>query len=326
MTELDPHVSDVQSILTDAGVDDVDTATIEQRFEAYQQKQVPPSKAKPSVAKGLLRDQGVDDPDEVVTRHQTQAAIGSTTETTSIADILEDGRGGQWYTIEAKFLQEFSPDSPKVAQTGVLADETGEITFTAWASAFSDRPLTPGDSYQLDGVVTNWWEEGEKLELHLQSSTDIRQLQNDVSVNTRRGALVSLQPGSGLIKRCPEDTCSRVLQEGRCREHGSVDGVLDLRIKGVLDTGAATITVYLNREQTEQLTGLSFHQAKEMAKEAIDRSVVEDEVREQVVGEYLYVEGRRISTGLAVDTVRLLTDPTDEEIATTTDRLKTLSV
>jgi hypothetical protein len=49
-------------------------------------------------------------------------------------------------------------------------------------------------------------------------------------------------------------------------------------------------------------------------------------MRERVVGEYLYVEGRRISTGLAVDTVRLLTDPTDEETATTTDRLKTLSV
>jgi len=324
MTEYETHVREVQAILSDAGVN-VERKDIKQRFEAYRTKQVPPSTAKLSVAKGLLRDHGVDDPDGVVARHQTQAVDESNSEATPIADILEDHRGGRWYTIEAKFLQEFSSDSPKVAQTGVLADETDEIRFVAWASAFSDRPLTPGESYRLAGVVTNWWADAEKLELHLQSSTETQQLQKNVSVNERRGALVALQQGSGLIKRCPNDTCSRVLQNGRCPEHGPVDGELDLRIKGVLDTSGDTTTIYLNRSQTEQLTGLSFREARELAEKKIDLSVVRDEISERVVGEYLRVEGRRISTGLAVDTVRVLGEPTDDRIATITNRLEALS-
>lgn len=106
MTELDPHVSDVQAILADAGIDDIDAAIIKQRFEAYRDKQVPPSKVKPSVAKGLLRDHGVGDPDAIVTRHQTRAAVDSTSKATPIGDILDNGRGRQWYAIKAKFLQE----------------------------------------------------------------------------------------------------------------------------------------------------------------------------------------------------------------------------
>jgi len=40
----------------------------------------------------------------------------------------------------------------------------------------------------------------------------------------RRGALVDVQSGSGLIKRCPEEDCTRVLQNGRCSEHGEGEG------------------------------------------------------------------------------------------------------
>jgi replication factor A1 len=59
----------------------------------------------------------------------------------------------------------------------------------------------------------------------------------DDNERTMEGALVDIKDGSGLIKRCPDEDCTRVIRNGRCSEHGDVSGEFDLRIKGVLDDG-----------------------------------------------------------------------------------------
>jgi replication factor A1 len=326
MSELDSQVRKVATLLDNAGFD-VTKDTIRDRFQAFQAKGVSPGEVEKVVTKNLLRDKGVDDPESVINRQETAAAVASASDVTPITDILEDGQGGQWYSINAKFLQEFSSDSSKISQKGILADETGEIGFTVWASSsLPERPLSPGESYHLDGVVTNWWEEGETLEIHLQSETEIHRLQTEIAVNTHEGVLISLLSSSGLIERCPDDTCSRVLKDGRCKAHGPVDGQFDLRIKGVLDTGAATTTIYLNQEQTTQLTGISMREAKQMAQKQIDKTVVREAIRKEVIGKYFHVEGRRISTGLAVDSVQALVRPGVEQYESTMERLETVSV
>ena len=78
---------------------------------------------------------------------------------------------------------------------------------------------------------------------------------------------------------------------GRCSEHGEVEGEFDLRVKGVIDDGTRVHETIFNQEMTEELTGISLDEAKERAMDALDTSVVADDVREMVLGKYYRIEG-----------------------------------
>ena len=82
-----------------------------------------------------------------------------------------------------------------------------------------------------------------------------------------------------------------MLQNGRCSEHGEVDGEFDLRIKAVLDDGDTTQDVLFNKDATEELTDLTLAEAKQMAKDALDTSVVADDIGEDILGRYYRVGG-----------------------------------
>jgi replication factor A1 len=124
---------------------------------------------------------------------------------------------------------------------------------------------------------------------------------------------VDIQSGSGLIKRCPEEDCTRVLQNGRCSEHGEVEGEFDLRIKGVLDDGEDVHEVLFDKEGTEDLTGITLEEAKDMAMDALDTSVVAEEMRETVLGRYYRIAGPRFDRYVLADDVEELDEPVDPE-------------
>ena len=130
--------------------------------------------------------------------------------------------------------------------------------------------------------------------------------QGDVTVAKKLvtvvGALVDLQQGSGLIKRCPE--CNRSLSKGSCAEHGRVEGIHDLRIKGVIDDGITSHDVILNRKLTEELTGITLAKAKEIAMESLDAGTVADEMGCKVIGHYFEVTGVQIDKNLIVETIK----------------------
>ena len=128
------------------------------------------------------------------------------------------------------------------------------------------------------------------------------------------GALVDIQRGSGLIKRCPEDDCTRVLQNGRCSEHGEVEGEFDLRIKGVLDDGETVQEVIFDQEMTEELTGITLEEAKERAMDALDTSVVAEDMRSEVLGTYYRVRGPTFGRYVLVNEFEEL-GPVDAEAA-----------
>jgi len=113
------------------------------------------------------------------------------------------------------------------------------------------------------------------------------------TVETFVGAIVSVQTGSGLIKRCPE--CNRQTKNGKCGEHGAVEGIFDIRIKAVLDNGVEIRDLLMDAVLTEQLTGISLVKAKEMATEALDQGVVMTAMENMLVGKYYQVDGS--STG-----------------------------
>lgn len=217
------------------------------------------------------------------------SGVSGGSEDVTVSDIDEDE---QWVSMRAKVADLWDPQNESIGQVGLIGDETGTIKFTKWAK--SDLPeLEEGKVYQLDNLVTDEWEG--RFSVKLNRTTDIEELDEDLEIGdddiTIEGALVDIQNGSGLIKRCPEEDCTRVLQNGRCSEHGDVEGDFDLRIKAALDDGERVHETIFNQEATEELTGISLDEAKEMAMDALDTTVVADEIRDEIVGKYYRVKG-----------------------------------
>jgi replication factor A1 len=107
--------------------------------------------------------------------------------------------------------------------------------------------------------------------------------------NVMTGAIVDIQSGSGLIKRCPE--CNRPLTKGVCVDHGKQEGEYDLRVKAVLDDGRTAQDILLNQEMTYNVTGIDVKIAKKMAMDAVDPAVVLDEIKRALLGKYYTVHG-----------------------------------
>ena len=103
------------------------------------------------------------------------------------------------------------------------------------------------------------------------------------------GNVVGVRDGSGLVERCPE--CGRVTQGGQCRQHGAVDVEDDLRTKLIFDDGTGTLTVVLDDELTAEVYGGGLDEAREHARDAMDREVVADAIREKLVGREFRTRG-----------------------------------
>ena len=220
----------------------------------------------------------------------------------NIVDLV----GGQWVTIKGKVVQLWENSHETIEQAGLIGDPTGVIKFTNWASA--DLPdMEEGKSYMLKNVVVN--EYGGKAQIQLNRSSSIEELDEDIEVGTSTftytGAMVDIQTGSGLIKRCPE--CKRALLKGTCPEHGKIKGEYDLRIKAVLDSGTTTQDILINREITEELVGLSLESAIAMAADALDPGVVLDKLKHELIGRYYIASGHKLDRYILTDSITPIT-------------------
>ncbi len=217
-----------------------------------------------------------------------------------VADISEDGR---WVDLKGKIVQLWENTNESISQVGLIGDETSSIKFIKWASAEIPVDLVEGNNYLLRNAVTSEW--NGKLEITLNKSSSIEEISDEIEVNTRdtviTAAMVDIQSGSGLIKRCPQ--CNRSLTKGACAEHGKVDGVYDLRLKAVLDTGTITQDVLLKREVTEEISGITLEDAIAMAADALDQGVVLEAMKQKLVGKYYKVSGPRVDRYVLVESI-----------------------
>ena len=263
---------------------------IEERLEnLVNEYRVPLEEARRSVTNSYLDDAGME---------RDELGRGGS-ERVQVNDIDEDE---QWVDLRVELVDLWEPRSDSIAQVGLLGDESGTIKFVAFET--SDLPeLTEGVAYELTSVVTDEYEGSYSVKLN--RTTGITEIDETIEVgdnaDTVEGALVDIQSGSGLIKRCPEEDCTRVLQNGRCSEHGQVEGEFDLRIKGVLDDGETVTEVIFDREATEELTGMSLEEAKDMAMDALDTTVVAEEMAEDILGRYYRVTGPTFGRYVLVD-------------------------
>jgi len=300
MTDLRQHAAEIHEQFSDAldvSVDDIETR-LETLVSEYR---VPVEEARRSVVSTYLDEAGME---------RDEIAVGST-QAGHVSDI---DAPEEWLDLTVKVVDLWEPRADSIAQVGLVGDETGTVKFTKWAK--SDLPtLEEGKVYSLENVVTDEYQG--RFSIKLNSTTTITELDEELEVGDDsvevEGALVDIQSGSGLIKRCPEEGCTRVLQNGRCSEHGDVEGEFDLRIKGVLDDGDQVHEVIFNQESTEELTGISLERAQEMAMDALDTEVVAEEMRETVLGRYYRVSGPTLGRYVLANDIETLTGPVDAE-------------
>ncbi|WP_135666825.1 replication factor A [Halorhabdus rudnickae] len=249
----------------------------------------------------------------VVSNHTDESDTEMESENEEV-DAAEVASEGEWVNLTAKVIDLWDPRSDSIGQVGLLGDESGRIKFTAWAK--SDLPkLEEGEAYRFEDVVTNEYEG--RYSVQLNERTTVEQVDEGIEVGDDDveivGALVDIQDGSGLINRCPQEGCTRVLQNGRCSEHGEVDGDFDLRIKAVLDDGESVQKAIFDEEMTEEVTGISLDEAEEKAMDALDKSVVTDEIRDQLLGRYYRVKGPVMGRNLLVNEVEEANEMDDPE-------------
>ncbi len=300
MSDVRQHADDIHEQFSDHL--DVSVEDVEERLTTLvDEYKVPMDEARRSVTNHYLEEAGLERED----------IAGGDSEAANVEDVDEPE---EWIDLTAKVIELWDPRSDSVAQVGLLGDPTGTIKFTKWAK--SDLPaLEEGGVYELRNVVTDEYQG--RYSVKLNSTTVIEELDEDLEVGNDtsvvEGALVDMQSGSGLIKRCPEEGCTRVLQNGRCNEHGEGEGEFDLRIKAVVDDGIDAHEVIFDKDATENLTGLSLEEAKEMAMDALDTTIVADEIREDIVGTYYRIEGPTFGRYVLADDVEELDGPIDGE-------------
>ncbi|ERH10765.1 MAG: OB-fold nucleic acid binding domain protein [halophilic archaeon J07HX64] len=292
-TEVHEQFSDRLEITVDEVEERLDTLVNEYR--------VPLDEARRSVTNTYLDEAGMNRDD--------------LTEGDEHVDIAEIDTPEEWVDVTGKIIDLRNPDSDAIAQAGTIGDETGTTDFVSWST--SDLPaLEEGAVYRLGNVVTDKYEG--QFSVKLNSTTTIEQVDKDLEVSNDdaevEGALVDIQSGSGLIKRCPEEDCTRVLQNGRCTEHGEGDGEFDLRIKGVIDDGTSVQDVIFDREMTERLTDITLEEAQEMAMDALDTSVVAEEMTERLLGRYYRVTGPSFNRYVLADEVTEPEQPDHEAV------------
>jgi len=210
----------------------------------------------------------------------------------------------QWVDVTVKVMELWDPTHDSIDQVGLIGDESGRLKFTKWAKA--ELPaLDEGSIYELSNVITSEYEG--RYSINLNSRSNIEPVDGDIDVGAdvkdvqRSAPMVAIQSGSGLIKRCPDEDCTRVLQNGRCAEHGDVDGEFDLRIKAVFDDGETVQYAIFDREATEAIAGITLEEAIEQAMDALDTSVVEESLIDVLVGRYYFVEGSIVGRYLLVN-------------------------
>lgn len=200
------------------------------------------------------------------------------------------------HNLRAKVIQEFEPNHERMLQSGILGDESGTARFVIWRQEGKEK-LVPGKTYSIYYTLVD--EFNGRPSINLTTATVVPD-EADIVVHdgsgTFAGILASLSETSGLIKRCVQQGCNRVLSDTSiCPVHGlQADFTYDLRIRGWLDDGHRALDLTVPREATEALCGLTLDEAKEMAEKNLTPRITYHFLAEKLNGRYLSCRGREI--------------------------------
>ena len=194
---------------------------------------------------------------------------------------IKDGMGnvtvtGKIMSVESKEIT--ARGELKTVFSGIIADDSGKIQFSAW----SDFGIKEGESLCIKNAYIRSWKGipqlnlGDRCEVSrvdavtnvVDTSTNKKTVEEISRIGggldiTLDGLVVDVRQGSGIIRRCPQ--CNRSMLNGACTTHGMVEGIMDLRLKVVIDDGTGAIGAIINRADTEKLTGVTLQAAQGLA-------------------------------------------------------------
>ena len=155
---------------------------------------VPPSEAERSVTNELAKEFNLPVPGAGTGGKSSGAA-----EQKKIADVAP----GEWVSIEGKIVALSAPASPAIAQSGIIADDSGGIRFVAWAK--SNAPLmTEGSWYTIESAVVDEFKGIASLKIH--SGTTVKESTTDGVLIPGTVPIVNLLTGVGSVR-------AKVIQE-----------------------------------------------------------------------------------------------------------------
>jgi len=124
---------------------------------------------------------------------------GSATEQKKIADVTP----GEWVTIEGKVVALSTPASPSIAQSGIIADDSGGMRFVAWAKSNAPE-MTRGLWYHIESAVVDEFKGIASLKIH--SGTTVKESATDGALIPSTVPIVNLHTGVGSVR-------AKVIQE-----------------------------------------------------------------------------------------------------------------
>lgn len=269
-----------------------------------------------------------------VTMEVPNSNISLSSSDVSIGDIRE-GMGnvnvkGKILSVEARRIN--SKGVEKIVYSGLIADETGKVQFSAW----HDFGLREGDVISAKNCYIRAWKGIPQL--NIGDRAEVQRLDEDMAVDsgetrktvdevtrvgggldiTIEGTIVDVKSGSGLISRCPQ--CRRALTGGVCTVHGTVEGVPDLRLKLVVDDGTGAIGAVLNRKETEDMTGISLATAQTVAAQKGEAAVSRDLMR-KVLLRRIRITGNVMSDDYGPSMIVRSAVPVETDIQAEAERL-----
>jgi len=242
----------------------------------------------------------IDLPERQISASPTEIKIGNIKE--GIGSVTVTGK-----VISVETREITAKGEQKTVYSGMIADDTGKIQFSAW----SDFGIKEGESLCIQNAYIRSWKGipqlnlGDRCEVsRVDEVTDVI----DTSANkktvdeitrvgggldiTLDGLVVDVRQGSGIIRRCPQ--CNRSMLNGACTTHGMVEGVMDLRLKLVIDDGTGAIGAVINRADTEKLTGVTLQAAQGLAA-VKGEAVVGREITSKILMKRITVTGNVMS-------------------------------
>jgi replication factor A1 len=110
---------------------------------------------------------------------------------------IAEGVPGDWVTIEGKVVALSAPASPSIAQSGIIADESGAIRFVAWAKSNAPK-MAEGSWYRIESAVVDEFKGVPNLKIH--SGTTVKEISEDRSLIPTPQQIKDLHPGIGGVR------------------------------------------------------------------------------------------------------------------------------
>ena len=200
----------------------------------------------------------------------------------------------------------------RVVRRGEVQDPSGRCRLTSWGEV----DLEAGSFIRIKRARVQAWQGSPDLVIDLLEQVETlkeapfgpidasnhwveEDLDDLTSGGSRRGIsttgrIVSLRSDSGIILRCTQEGCRRVLRDGVCGTCGEDPGEEDLRMMMVVDSGVTNASLLLSRTPTEALIGMNLEEVKKEistnGKEAFQLSL-----KDRFLGHRVRILGRSIN-------------------------------